>query len=355
MSAFYAGVYATPFHPRTAERNVQNVWVERGGFTLPRHFGNFEREAIAARYSVALADFSGFGRLRVHGAGASRLLSSACKTDLGFLAAGAARDVHWKSDGGGIRGFGTVARYGEEIFVLESADIDFAWFDRVAPRFRAVVRDERGEKGVLLLVGSLASALLDSAGLGEAAKLAPQNHGLYEWRGVPLIVSRRASHGGFELSCAADDSLYVFDRIMAAGARYGLTLIGQDALEQLYIEAGVPLPGLDFVPARDARATTPSGASLGLQDAGADQPLLMGVEWNGAPAAPSASLYRDGRKVGRILRSAYSPTLRRVVALVQLEAASSVPGNELLIPCVEQADGTPVRARVSPLPFLRIA
>jgi aminomethyltransferase len=348
----WPGLDPTPFHPRMAERNVANAWTERGRFTLPRHFGDPVREALAARASVMLADLGGFGRLRVHGPGAARLLGAACETDFSFLKPGAARDVVWRTARGGVRGFGTVARFGEENFVLESADTDIAWFETAARKFGAELRDESAERGVLLLAGPLAASLLDCAGLAAAAKLETQQHGAYEWKGVALTASRRARHGGFELACAADDAVYVFDRLIDSGRPHGLTLAGQDAVDLLFMETGIPLAFADFVPARDPDAPLPLRVSLGLKDDARGAPVLAGIEWDGCALASFSALHAAGRRVGRTLRSAWSPALRRTIALAQLEPQFATPGTALTLLCLEGATGEEIPARVVALPFL---
>jgi len=348
----WSGLDPTPFHVRMAERNHANAWTERGRFTLPRHFGDPVREALAARVSVMLADFGGFGRLRVHGPGAARLLGAACNTDFGFLSVGGARDVVWRTARRGIRGFGTVACFGGDNFVLESVDTDIAWFGAAARKFGAELREESAEKGVLLLAGPLAASLLDCAGLPAAAKLETQRHGTYEWKGVTLTVSRRASHGGFELACAADDAVYVFDRLIEAGRPHGMTLAGQDAVDLLLMETGIPLAFADYIPAREPDAPLPLGVSLGLKDEARGAPVLAGIEWEGCALASFSALHAGRRRVGRTLRSAWSPALRRAIALAQLEPAFAVPGTEVTLLCLEGATGEEIPARVVALPFL---
>jgi aminomethyltransferase len=352
MTKLYPGLYATPFHPRTAAHNIYNAWTERGMFTVPQNFGNAAREALAARFSAVLADISPWGRLRVHGEGAARLLSSATKAEIETLAAGASRDVFWTADGGGVRGVGIVSRFGEENFLLGAADTDKDWFAGVAPRFGAKLRDERAEKGVLLLAGPYAGAILDAAGLPLAAHLTPHTHAIYDWNGISVTVARRPALRGFELSVARDDGLVLFDRLFAAGRVFALTLIGQEALELLFLEAGVPLAGLDFTPAREPMDRAPDPASLGLVAASNDGKVLAGVEWDGTNAAPFAPLYRGALEVGRSLRSDYSPALGRTIALANLAPNHAAPGTELTLFPANAARGEGSTARVVALPFL---
>jgi aminomethyltransferase len=321
-------------------------------FTLPRHFGNVEREAVALHFSAILADLSSFGQLRIYGPGAARLLGASCKCDLSTLPPGEAREVFWTNDGGGVRGNGIVARFGQENFALESFDIDAAWFGDVARRFNAKVRSEHAEKSRLLLAGPLAATMLRSTELKSAPELGADHHQIYDWNGISLTISRRSKLDGFELSCSRDNGVILFDRLMEVGRPHALSLIGQEALELLYLEMGVPLAGLDYTPARDIGSRHPSAASLGFARGKGQAATLVGVEWDGPELASFAALYHDGRQVGRTLRSAYSPALRRVIALASVRADHAAPGTRLTIHAPERANSQAIAATIVSLPFL---
>ena len=353
MSRLSVAALHTPFHVRMAARNLANAWVRRGAFTVPAHFGEPAQEALAARVSAVLADSTPYARLRVHGAGAARLLSAACGVDLAALATGEGRPVHWMNEAGGVRGLGVAGRFGETNFVLGAFDADRGWFETFAPRFGARVRDETLEKGLLLLLGPYAPAILTAAGLSGAAELPLWRHAIYDWRGITVEVSRWSRLGGFRIASSAEDGVAVFDRLAAAGEKFALMLAGQDALELLYLEAGFPLAGFDFQPARADGAPEPAAISFGVEPAKDNAPVLAGLEWESGPPAPFAPLFVGGQEVGRTLRSAYSPALRRNIALANLRPAHAAPGSEVEIPVAGARDGRAARARVAQLPFLK--
>jgi aminomethyltransferase len=358
MSKVYPGLYASPFHARTAESNIHNEWIGRGIFTLPRHFGDAAYEAIAPRFSAALVDLTSIGKLRIYGSGASRLLSASCKSDMNTLPSGQAREIYWTNDGGGVRGNGTVARFGEENFVLESFDTDIEWFSGVAERFGAKIRNEHAEKSVLLLAGPLATKILSKAELNAASTLGPQHHEIYDWNGISVTVSRRARLGGFEMSCIKEDAVVLFDRLMEAGRPHALSLIGQEALELLCLETGLLLAGLDYMPARNIGNRDPSADALGFADSETDDEsaanVLIGVEWDGVEPASCAPLFSNGTEVGRTLRSAYSPALQRVIALANVRSDYAALGMSLSLGQPGQIDSQIRAARIVSLPFLRM-
>ena len=348
---------ASAFHVRTAEHNLANAWTARGTFTLAARYGDPRQEALAARAAAALIDASFMTRLRLHGAGAAKLLSAACAFDAEALAAGSSRRVFWRADGGGVRGIGMAARFGATNFVLRSLDSDGAWFDAAARRFDASVRDETTEKGLLFLLGPAAAELLAGAGLREAARLEPGNHAVISWRGFNVTVSRWSTLAqalsGYEISCANEDAITVFDRLWRTGQDFALTLAGQEALDILLLEQGVLIPGADFTPARELKAREPSPASLGLSDAGRGTPrVLVGLEFDSDEPMAHAPIVQNGAIAGATLRSAYSPALRRAIALAQLDRAQASIGNAVVVRRLTPAGNVDAVARVAALPFI---
>lgn len=332
--------YATPFHTRTAAMSSAGAWTARGRFLLPAFFRDPCCEALAARTTAALFDFSFVERLRIHGYGATRLVSTAFASDMAGMETGESREVIWRASGGGVRGIGVLARTGDSNFLLRAFDADLSWFARGAPRFDATVRDSTGERGVLLLVGPYAFGVLAAGGLEYAARLPKGRHTIIDWSGVPITVSHWHGPEGFEISCATEHAPAVYDRLMSAGGLFGLVPAGQDALDILLLEAAILLPHSDYAPARDDKTAEPK------LDA------IFGIEVASAKPAPNAPLLRDGKIVGHTLRSVYSPALRRAIALAQLPVAHAAPGTRLAVRTIDASGIIETPARVVALPFL---
>jgi aminomethyltransferase len=370
---------STAFHVRTAGRAAADAWVARDGFMVPARYGDPAQEALAARTSASLTDFSFVERLRIHGKGAARMLSAAFGFDVTSIAGGESRDVHWKTEKGGVRGMGTLVRAGSENFLLLTLMADAAWFQRAAPRFGVTVRDETAERGMLLLAGPYAFAVLAAADMERAARLEPHHHATYTVEGAPVTVGRWDALGAFTVMMAVDHALTMFDRLSHAGRLFGLTLAGQEALETLLLEAGVPLAGIDFVPARDADAagpalqslmpltrpeprppeptqaegeTAPAPAEPARAEPAIDGTVLAGVEIDSETPVPFAPILVGGTLVGHTLRSAWSPSLRRAIALAQLPAKHATAGTNVAVMTVTVAGPTNINARVTALPFL---
>src|SRR5262249_21688951 len=83
-----------PFPPRTAARNITNVWVTKGGFTVPACYLDAVPEALAARLTAALIDITPRQDLRIDGEGAAELLSASCGGAVTTLEVGQSSVVH---------------------------------------------------------------------------------------------------------------------------------------------------------------------------------------------------------------------------------------------------------------------
>lgn len=372
MNANLTPVRATPFHTRAAEANEGNDWTSRNAVTLARVYACADGEALAARFRVGLIDISWRWRVAIEGARAGEFLSRLVTRDVSRLAPGQSVKALWLSDGGGVRGAGVVARLGSDDFLIVSAAPDADWIERAAAYFSVSVRDVSAEMGGLALAGPYAAATLARAGL-EAA-LEPLAFRKLFWRGLDVTLSRWGEQGGYEIWCAADDGIVLWDRLMRAGGAFGIEPMGLAAADVLDVEAGIARPFRDYVPARDGFATVPAPRTLGLESlidgdidgfnghsawrAGRDGATrrLIGVEIESDILASYTPLFHGGRAVGRTLTSVYSPALRRAIALAEIDAAVT-PGSMLTLtlpPSAEKPDSRTVAAHIADLPFLPV-
>ena len=362
---------ATPLHGRTASLNLFNRWTPRNGFTLTSDFGDVNQEVLAARTRATLTDISWRWRSFVKGAQVTQYLSRIVTRDVASLHPGESVKALWLNDGGAVRGAGVVARYASDSFLLVSAASDASWFQSAAAALDVSLNDVMQKEGGVALIGPYAAALLKSVGLHTDIPLLGFQK-LF-WRGLDVTVSRWGEQNGYEIWCSADDCYLVWDRLMHAGASFGIQAAGLLAMDMLDIQAGVPRPARDYLPAKDGFVVDPLVESLGLvrlidekhlafngraawiENRGKSKNVLVGVEIDSEIPASFATLVRNGIPVGRTLASVYSPVLRRAIALAQVERASARPGTAfaLTIPgSLALPETREVVARAVKLPFI---
>jgi len=361
-------IRATPFHARAAELNRANHWTVRNGVTLAATYTDPAREAAAARFGVIVADISWRWRLTMEGARVREFVQRLFTRDAAPLLPGQSLKALWLTDGGGVRGAGVIARHSRQTYQLVAAADDAAWFDAAAALYNVTLRDVSETEGGLALIGPYAPRLL--AALGFDPALEPLHFRRQEWRGFQVTLTRFGEHNGYELWCEAEHALYLWDRIAAAGSPFALTPAGLDAVDTLDLEAGVPRPGRDYDGAHDAHAAVPLASELrlgalieaeqgfnGRGPALAAQPRLRlaGILLDSETPAPFASLLAGNQVVGRALSSRYSPTLRRAIALAQIDLAHAAAGRRLSLILPPSRDillPTVAAATVIDLPFL---
>jgi aminomethyltransferase len=363
-------VRATPFHARAAAANLENAWVTRNGITLSSFYADPHDEAPAARLRVAIADISWRWRIMLEGPRVAEFLGKLVTRNVSTLAPGTSLKALWLSDGGLVRGAGVIARYGKETFLLAASSPDPEWIAPAAAAYDVKLR-ELNDEGGLAIVGPYAQATLQAAQL--AADLEPLAFRKLSWRGIDVTLSRFGEHGGYEIWCAPDDGMLVWDRIARAGKSFGLKPAGIAAMDLLDLEAGIARPDRDYQPARDASG--PSPVALGLESlidpdhqtfngraaylAAREKVAirLAGIEIESDVSAPFTPLLLNGRAVGHTLRSAWSPSLRRAIALAQIDVSAFAPGTKLTLTLPPSRDVPELRtadARVTALPFLKV-
>ncbi|MGH6871973.1 MAG: hypothetical protein ACREHE_10760 [Rhizomicrobium sp.] len=364
-------VQATPFHTRAAALNRDNTWVARNGFTLSTAFDDAGDEALAARQRVVLADISWRWRLSIDGTRSADFLSRLLTRDPAKLEPGSALKALWLGDKGGVRGACALARYGRESFQLISAAEDGNWIAEAASAFD-LAPTPVGDEGGLALIGPYARATLTAAGLD--AELEPLAFRKLFWRGLEVTLTRWGEHGGYELWCQGDDGIAVWDRLMRAGADFGIQAAGLTAMDILDVEGGVARPGRDYAPAREAFATEPTALALGLDrlvddsqkgfnGRGAwlrarltEKRRLAGIVFDGETPAPFTPLLHEGKQIGHSLTSVYSSAMRQAIGLAQVDVSAVPSGTVLSLTLPPNRDVPELRAaqvRVAELPFLK--
>jgi aminomethyltransferase len=209
---------------------------------------------------------------------------------------------------------------------------------------------------------------------------------------VAVDISRTGYTGdlGYEIWVPADSALAVWDALMHHGRAFDIKPAGMLALDVARVEAGLLLIDVDFNGSKKAQIAsqryTPFEMGLGrlvpmekgpfvgrasLAAARARGPgrMIVGLEINWTdveslhdrvglpPVAPSAAsrlpvpVLLDGRHVGRATTTAWSPTLKRLIAIATIDAPHFAEGSELRFEITVEGVRQYARAAVVPMPF----
>jgi folate-binding protein YgfZ len=218
-----------------------------------------------------------------------------------------------------------------------------AHLDRYIMREDVQLHDRSDQWAALLVAGATARETL--AATTDASADLPQTQlghvqAALEGHAVSIRQIDLAGPVGLLLQCEAPVAPAVIDALVASGA----TPCAEPAFEQVRIEAGVPLYGRDIsqknLPqevGRNAQAISFSkGCYLGQETVARIASLghvnrsLAGVRFSGSAIPPAGTqLTADGKAVGHVTSSAFSPRLECPLALAYLRTGHHLPGTRL--------------------------
>lgn len=386
--------FPTPFFDRTAPLCKSMRWKEWAGFYAVCAFDiPADREYFAFRHQCGLIDVSPLFKYDLRGPDAGALLDSILTRPVSTLKPGQIVYTPWCDDQGKVVDDGTVTRMGEDHFRLTAAIPNFSWLSRQVGSFRATVEDVSQAIAALSLQGPT-SRLALSAALGEnieGLKFFFSKAASID--GVPVTVSRTGYTGdlGYEIWCAPDQALKVWDGLIHGGATYGLLPAALDAMDMTRIEAGFVLNGIDYTSAPhcpiEQRKSSPFELNLGWavkldrapflgQGALAKEKTLgsaksfVGLEigWDefeaqfaryGLPPEVPAHAWRTavpiysdgGHYIGQATSGTWSPLLKKNLALATVDSVYAAEGTTVKFEITVEYQRQTVAAVVTKLPF----
>jgi aminomethyltransferase len=385
----------TAFHPRTSALNRKMLWREWAGYyAATQYFDHHDIEYNAIREAAALIDVSPLYKYRVTGPDSMRLIDRVITRDATKLQIGQVYYTSWCDEGGKVIDDGTIARLDETTYRWTAADPSLRWIRMNATGLDADVEEITEQLAAVALQGPMSRAVLEAATDEPWDDLKYFRRRPSSVRGIDLDVSRTGYTGdlGYELWVAADQAVALWDALTDAGRSYGIRPAGMLALDVVRVEAGLILLDADYTSSRVAmipeQAYSPFELGvLGMfvkfdkedfvgkralraeQARGGPDRRLVGLEaeWESIaaiherqdlPPAVSPMTSRvpvpvfDGRRqVGRATSTAWSPILKKAIALGSVDAGHAEPGTELEIEWTVEARRGSVAARVVDLPF----
>jgi len=383
----------TPFHPRTSALCTSLLWKEWSGCHAVRSFDTtHDREYYAFRHSAGLLDVSPLTKVEVAGEDAGRFLARVMARDVSRLPVGRVAYVCWCDDDGKVVDDGTVARLDERRFRVTANHPALGWLARLRRRERVVLRDVSREVAALALQGPTSRRILEQVSDVDLSRMRFFRIRAGRLAGVPVEISRTGYTGdlGYEVWTSAAHALEAWDAIVEAGRDLRLQPAGLDALDVARIEAGFILNGVDYFSAQhcliEARKSSPYEAALGwtvelerepfVGSAALEREKRVGSRWalvglvydqdeyealyhavGLPPHAPAAAwrtgvpVFAEGRQVGQATSGAWSPMLKRHLALATVLAPHGATGERLEVEVTVEYRRHRIGAQVTKTPF----
>ncbi|HUO96416.1 MAG TPA: FAD-dependent oxidoreductase [Steroidobacteraceae bacterium] len=256
----YGWERANWFAPPGVER--RDAW----SFRRTNYFEHVGNEVRLMREKVGVIDLTPFTKHEVDGPGAEawldHLVANKVPTKIGRIAL-----CHALTKRGGIRSEFTITKLGEQRFYVVSAGAaeryDSDYLRRLVPKDGSVnLRNITSARGCFVLAGprtrdllaKLTDAKLDNASFPWLTSQ------IIEVGLAPDVYALRVNFVGalgWELHFPIEYAHHLFDAIFAAGAEYGIGMVGMRAMESLRLEKSYRMWGSDMT-----RDYTPFECSL---------------------------------------------------------------------------------------------
>lgn len=354
----------TPLHDKHAARGA--VFGETGGFFLPKNYGDPEKEIRTVRESVGIIDISSRGKLMLSG-----------PDHIKFLQGMLTNDVKEKNPGTGVYA-AILTPKGKmisdmRVFKNEDSvymDTEPGMGGNIAEllrkfrlSYKAEVLDATEDYCVLHARGSGCGEFIEQRLGINVEHMDEYDHLTCDEATVMKL--NRTGETGFDILFESRRAREIWDLILENPTAPGLS--GQEALEILRIEAGIPVYGKDM-----DISTIPIEAGIWNaldfeKGCYVGQEVIARIKWRGRVnwhlayfaaqqdgcASPGDMLWVKEKKVGRITSSTYSPTLGKNIAIGYIRREFRDFRGEITARGEQCADKIPNTLKIMEKPFYR--
>jgi aminomethyltransferase len=384
----------SPFHERTQPLCTSYRWKDWAGYHAVCSYDIcHEREYNAFRQAAGLLDVTPLFKYDVSGPDSAAFLSRITVRNIAKLKVGRVVYLCWTDDHGKILDDGTCAHIEPGHYRLTSAAPSFHWLERHSDGFDIKLEDRSRDLAALALQGPTSRRILEQLCGADLRALKFFGVEKTQFDGMEGVLTRTGYTGdlGYELWVENKDALRLWDAVMAAGKSFGIHPAGLDALDVCRVEAGFILQGVDYISAQEAlipsQHSTPFELGLGWtvklknRDPFVGQQALeaekaagsawgfvgLELDWEALEAAFSRynlppqlphtawrsaiPVYRGRKQVGRATSGAWSPVLKKNLALATVEATCAKPGTILDVELTVEWERRTVPATVVKTPF----
>jgi len=361
----------SPFFDRTSKLNESQEWRRWSGYLSATNYElTHENEYFAIRTKAALLDITPLYKYLIEGPDAQRFLDRLVTRNINICKVGQVMYTPWCDEDGKVIDDGTVQRLSERKFRITSAEPNLEWLEYNAAGMDLTISDDSVTTAAVALQGPNSRDILNAVSSDSLDSLK------FFWmmdtmfNNIPVSISRTGYTGdlGYEIWMDPNDALFIWDLLLEKGKPYGITPTGLQALDIARIEAGLILLDVDYISSRHAivesRKSSPYELGLGwavkmkkkyfIGKQALEREVTRGPEWEFvgieiqwtelenhyrnvglAPGLPSTAwrtstpLYYNHEQVGYATSGAWSPILKRYIALAHVKSAFAVEDTKL--------------------------
>lgn len=234
------------------------------GYNMPVSYEGVNIEHETVRKAVGVFDVSHMGEFLILGENALSLIQKVCSNDVSKLIDGQAQYNCMPNETGGIVDDLIVYRFNAEKYILvvnaSNIEKDWNWISQ-HNTMNATMRDLSDEYSLLAIQGPKAAEAMQSLTNINLSEMKFYTFEVAEFAGVKNVIISATGYtgsGGFEIYFKNEDAVEIWNKVMEAGADYGIKPIGLAARDTLRLEMGYCLYGNDI-----DDTTSPFEAGLG--------------------------------------------------------------------------------------------
>ena len=339
------------------------------GFEMPVSYEGVNAEHETVRKAVGVFDVSHMGEFLVEGPQALALLQKVTSNDVSKLTVGKAQYSCFPNETGGIVDDLIVYKVKEETYLLvvNASNIDKDWnhISKYNEHFGANLRNDSDDYSLLAIQGPKAVEAMQSLSSLDLSEIKFYNFVVGDFAGIPHVIISATGYtgsGGFEIYCKNSEVEQVWNKVLEAGADFGIKPIGLAARDTLRLEMGYCLYGNDI-----DDTTSPIEAGLGwitkftkefvnheaLAQQKTDGPkqklVAFQIEERGIPRKDYPILDMEGNEIGKVTSGTMSPSLSKGIGLGYVTVENAKVGSNIQI----QIRKNSVPASVVKLPFYK--
>ena len=361
----------SPFFDRTSILNESQEWRRWSGYLSATNYElNHENEYFAIRTKAALLDITPLYKYLIEGPDSQKFLHRLVTRNINICKVGQVMYTPWCDENGKVIDDGTVQRLSDHKFRITSAEPNLEWLEHNSVGMDLTISDDSSTTAALALQGPNSRDILNAVANETLDDLKFFWMMDTKFGDIPVSISRTGYTGdlGYEIWMDKKNALLVWDLLIEKGKPYGITPTGLQALDISRIEAGLILLDVDYISSRHAliesRKSSPFELGLGwsvkmkkdnfIGKRALEKELKNGPEWKFvgieiewdqlekhyrkaglAPGLPSTAwrtstpLYSGSEQVGYATSGAWSPILKRYIALAHIKNGYSKEGTVL--------------------------
>ena len=349
-----------------AHRKLGARMVDFVGWDMPVQYSSVIGEHEAVRTAVGLFDVSHMGEVEFSGPGALETVNALISNDLARISDGQAVYAGLLDEQGTFVDDIVAYRFSpERIFICVNSsnrEKDFAWMKAHAKGVKPV---DRGDDFAQIAVqGPKAAGLVQRLTKTDTSRIGTYRFAEGQVAGVKCIISRTGYTGedGFELYCAPDDAVKLWDALLTEGQQDGVKPCGLGSRDSLRTEMKFALYGNDIDDKHTAleaglgwivkldKPTFIGKDALVAQKAAGVKRKLVGFEVTGSGIPRHGyAIHKDGKPVGEVTSGTMGPSVKKPIGIGYVPAELAAEGSTFDV----DIRGRPVPAVVVKTPFYK--